>query len=50
MARYGALIAWAKQLDMPKAAALLDETLQEEVKADKLLTQIGATKAEEKAA
>ena len=49
MARYGALIAWAKQLDMPKAAALLDETLQEEVKADKLLTQIGATKADEKA-
>jgi hypothetical protein len=30
---------------MPKAAALLNETLQEEVKADKLLTQIGATKA-----
>jgi ferritin-like metal-binding protein YciE len=50
MARYGALIAWAKQLDMPKAAALLDETLQEEVKADKLLTQIGATKADKKAA
>ena len=50
MARYGALIAWAKQLNMPKAAALLDETLQEEVKADKLLTQIGAAKADKKAA
>ena len=50
MARYGALIAWAKQLNMPKAAALLDETLQEEVKADKLLTQIGATKADKKVA
>lgn len=50
MARYGALIAWAKQLNMPKAAALLNETLREEVKADKLLTQIGATKADKKAA
>jgi len=29
---------------------LLNETLQEEVKADKLLTQIGATKADKKAA
>ena len=26
MARYGALIAWAGQLNMPKAAALLNET------------------------
>ena len=50
MARYGALIAWAKQLNLPKPAALLNETLQEEVKADKLLTQIGATKADKKAA
>lgn len=50
MARYGALIAWAKHLNMPKAAALLNETLQEEVKADKLLTQIGATSAYKKAA
>jgi ferritin-like metal-binding protein YciE len=50
MARYGVLIAWAKQLNMPKAAALLDETLQQEVMADKLLTQIGATKADKKAA
>ena len=50
MARSGALIAWAKLLNMPKAAALLNETLQEEVKADKLLTQIGATSADKKAA
>ena len=27
MARYGALIAWASQLNMPKAAALLNENL-----------------------
>jgi ferritin-like metal-binding protein YciE len=46
MARYGALIAWANQLNMPKAAALLSETLQEEMKAEKLLTQIGASKAD----
>jgi ferritin-like metal-binding protein YciE len=44
------VIAWAKPLSMAKAAALLDETLQEEVKADKLLTQIGATKADKKVA
>jgi ferritin-like metal-binding protein YciE len=50
MARYGALIAWGKQLNLPKVVALLNETLQEEVKADKLLTQIGATKADKKAA
>ena len=36
MARYGALIAWAKQMNMPDAAALLNETLQEEIKADQL--------------
>jgi ferritin-like metal-binding protein YciE len=35
---------------MAKAAALLDETLHEEVKADKLLTQISATKADKKVA
>ena len=33
MARYGALIAWAKQINMTDAAALLSETLQEEIKA-----------------
>jgi ferritin-like metal-binding protein YciE len=49
MARYGALIAWAKQLNLPKAASLLNETLQEEMKADKLLTQIGASKADKMA-
>ena len=50
MARYGALIAWANQLNMPKAAALLNETLQEEMKAERLLTQIGASKADKMAA
>ena len=41
MARYGALIAWAGQLDMPKAAAFLNKSLQEEMKAERLLTLSG---------
>jgi ferritin-like metal-binding protein YciE len=40
MARYGTLAGWASQLGMPEAAALLNETLQEEMDAEKLLTQI----------
>ena len=50
MARYGALIGWSKQLNIPKAASLLNETLQEEMKADELLTNIGANTADKKAA
>jgi hypothetical protein len=46
----GPLIAWAKQMNMTDAAALLSETLQEEIKADQLLTQIGATNDNKKAA
>jgi ferritin-like metal-binding protein YciE len=41
MARYGLLKAWATQLGMADAAKLLDATLQEEKKADALLSQIG---------
>jgi ferritin-like metal-binding protein YciE len=37
IARYGALIAWAKQLDMSEAANLLVETLEEEKAADEKL-------------
>ena len=40
IARYGMLKAWALQLGMADAAKLLDATLQEEKKADALLTQI----------
>jgi ferritin-like metal-binding protein YciE len=50
MARYGALIAWAGQLGMPEAAALLNQTLQEEMKAERLLTQIAKSKADKMAA
>jgi ferritin-like metal-binding protein YciE len=40
MARYGLLKTWATQLGLPDAAKLLDATLQEEKKADALLSQI----------
>ncbi len=40
IARYGALKAEAKELGHDDAAQLLDETLQEEIKTDKLLTMI----------
>ena len=46
MARYGALAGWATQLGMPEAAKLLSETLQEEMNAEKLLTQIAKSKAD----
>jgi ferritin-like metal-binding protein YciE len=50
MARYGALNAWAGQLGMSEAAALLNQTLQEEMKAERLLTQIAKSKADKTAA
>jgi ferritin-like metal-binding protein YciE len=37
IARYGTLIAWARQLDMSDAADLLAETLEEEKAADEKL-------------
>ena len=37
MARYGALIAWAKTCGLTAAVPLLEQTLQEEKKADSLL-------------
>ncbi|MDB5572050.1 MAG: hypothetical protein JWN93_3233 [Hyphomicrobiales bacterium] len=58
ISRYGTLKAWAKQLGMKDAMKLLDETLQEEMKTDKLLSKLAeqamnpkaAEKAPEKAA
>ncbi|MBK1866994.1 ferritin-like domain-containing protein [Aestuariivirga sp. YIM B02566] len=38
IARYGALIAWANQLDMTEAADLLRESLEEEKAADEKLS------------
>ncbi len=40
MARYGALCAWAEQLDMEEAGELLEETLEEEKAADEKLSEI----------
>lgn len=40
IARYGTLCAWAKLLGKPQVARLLHETLDEEKKADALLTKI----------
>lgn len=41
MARYGTLKAWATQLGHKDPVKLIDETLAEETKTDKLLTQLG---------
>ena len=40
IARYGTLVAWAKQLGHPKLAALLKETLDQEYGADKALSKM----------
>ena len=40
IARYGTLKAWATKLGLDDAVQLLDETLQEEIKTDQLLTQV----------
>jgi ferritin-like metal-binding protein YciE len=40
MARYGALIAWAKTAGHKEVVSLLEETLAEEKKADTLLNQL----------
>lgn len=40
ISRYGTLRTWAEQLGLNDAAKLLEETLEEEKKTDKLLTEI----------
>jgi ferritin-like metal-binding protein YciE len=50
MARYGALAAWAKQLNLPEAEKLFNTTMQEEQQADQLLIRIGKQQADRKAA
>lgn len=49
MARYGTLIAWARQLGMKDAVPLLEATLKEEEATDKKLTQLAETSANSKA-
>ena len=50
IARYGTLKTWARELGLNDAAKLLDETLQEEIKADQLLTRLATTSINKKAA
>ena len=50
ISRYGTLIAWAEELGMHEAAALLRETLVEEKNADKLLSQLAEGKLNREAA
>jgi ferritin-like metal-binding protein YciE len=50
MARYGTMIAWAKACGMQEAAKLLQETLEEEKKADTLLNQIASKSLNQQAA
>lgn len=50
IARYGTLKAWAGQLGLKDAAVLLDKTLQEEIKTDKLLTKLAVDEANRRAA
>jgi ferritin-like metal-binding protein YciE len=44
IARYGALIAWAKQLGRTDCASILEQTLQEEKATDKKLTALAEGK------
>ena len=50
IARYGTLKTWAGQLGLKDAANLLDQTLQEEIKTDKLLTKLATAQVNKKAA
>ena len=50
IARYGTLKTWAQQLGLNEAAKLLDETLQEEIATDKLLTKLATSSVNKKAA
>lgn len=49
ISRYGTLRSWAQQLGMNEAAGLLEQTLAEEKKTDKLLTQIAEQSSNKKA-
>jgi ferritin-like metal-binding protein YciE len=50
IARYGSLIAWARQLGRVDIAALLQKTLEEEKVADQLLTSLAMNKLNLRAA
>jgi ferritin-like metal-binding protein YciE len=48
--RYGTLIAWAKQLGRDDAIDFLEPNLEQEKKADRLLTEIAESAVNQKAA
>jgi ferritin-like metal-binding protein YciE len=50
IARYGTLRAWAEELGMKDAARLLQQTLDEEKKTDKLLSEIAVSRLNREAA
>ena len=50
ISRYGTLKTWAQQLGMQDIAKLLDQTLQEEIKTDQLLTKLSLAGVKKKAA
>ena len=50
MARYGSLIAWAKQLGRNDCASILQKTLDEEKATDKKLTSLAESKVNLRAA
>lgn len=50
MARYGTMIAWAKARGMKEVAKILQDTLDEEKKADTLLNQIASKSLNQEAA
>jgi ferritin-like metal-binding protein YciE len=50
IARYGTMIAWARQLGMADAASLLEQTLEQEYNADRLLTELAEGRLNRQAA
>ena len=50
IARYGTLIAWADQIGLGQAKSLLEQTLEEEKRADKLLTEVALQNVNRQAA
>jgi ferritin-like metal-binding protein YciE len=50
IARYGTLKSWARDLGMDDAVKLLDQTLEEEIKTDKTLTDLAVKNVNKKAA
>ena len=50
IARYGTMVVWAKQLGMNEAAGLLQQSLDEEKEADRLLSEIAERSLNQKAA